>query len=299
MPPTTINDCVVWATARLENSNAHFGHGCDNPRDEAIWATLHITGLMDRHYNEVADSLITELQFQSLRHLVDQRIETLQPLAYLIGEAWFAGFSFHIDARAIVPRSHFGDLIQDGLDPWIQPQQLHTALDLCCGSGCIAIALALTYPQLRIDACDIDTQALEVAKTNITRHQVDDQVNTVQSDLFENLAGRQYDLILCNPPYIATSELDELPKEYLHEPRQAFEAGNDGLVFVRQILSQAGQYLSNDGCLLMEIGNSASVLEEEYPSIPFLWLTSRSGESVVLLLSKKEIDDYCFQAPDS
>ncbi len=294
MPLNTINDCVVWATARLEHSDAHFGHGCDNSRDEAIWATLHITQMMDRNYDEVADHGVTEQQSQALRHLVEQRIKTLKPLAYLVGEAWFAGFSFYIDPRAIVPRSHFGDLIQDGLSPWIQPHQSHHALDLCCGSGCIAIAMALNYPQLKIDAADIDTQALDVAKININRHEVGAQITTIQSDLFNSLSGRKYDLILCNPPYIATSELEALPREYLHEPRQAFDAGSDGLVFVRQILSQAGNYLSNDGYLLIELGNYANVLEEEYPTIPFLWLTSRSGESVVLLLSKQDIDHYHF-----
>jgi len=292
--PRTIRDGVQWATAQLDHSDAFFGHGCDNSRDEAIWATLHIAGLMHRDYREIATTTLSEHQFQALRALIDQRIESRKPLAYLIREAWFAGYTFHIDERAIVPRSHFGDLIQDGFEPWIQPLKLKNALDLCCGSACIAVALALTHPHLTVDASDIDPQALEVASINIARHQVGARVRILQSNLFGNLSQRRYDLILCNPPYIAQSDLPQLPKEYGYEPRQAFAAGTDGLYFVRQILQQASSHLSNQGFLLLELGHSANALEAAYPDIPFLWLTSRGGESVVLLLSRQELDQYRF-----
>ena len=292
--PQTLKDCVDWATSRLENSDAFFGHGCETPRDEAIWATLHITGRMNDNYDDIATWHISEQQFRDLHTLVEQRITTLKPLAYLVGESWFAGYSFYIDARALVPRSHFGDLIQDGLEPWVQPQKLTGVLDLCCGSGCIAVALALLHPHLTVDAADIDPDALEVADINITRHAVDERVRTIESNLFENLTDRRYDLIVCNPPYIARSECDELPSEYLHEPRQAFEAGDDGLDFVRQILGQADDHLTDDGHLLMELGHYAGALDAAYPKYPFLWLTSRGGESVVVLLSKQELSDGCF-----
>ncbi len=292
--PNTIDDCVKWATAKLAQSDVFFGHGCDNPRDEAIWATLHVTGLVHLEYEAVATKTVSKSQFLAIRSLVERRIETHEPLAYLVREAWFAGYAFYIDQRAIVPRSHFGDLIQDGFGPWFDLQQMQCVLDLCCGSGCIAIALALTCPHLQIDASEIDSNALEVATINIDRHRVNQRVHTIQSNLFEKLSGNRYDLILCNPPYIAQTEMDELPKEYSYEPRQAFVAGNDGLLFVSQILRQARNHLTDEGYLLIELGHYSAGLEKSYPDIPFLWLTSRSGESVVLLFSKQELDQYSF-----
>ena len=205
----TIDDCVSWADARLDQADVFFGHGCYNSRDEAIWATLHVAGLMDQEYDEIASTLISEQDYSKVRDLIERRIQTRQPLAYLIREAWFAGYGFYIDERAIVPRSHLGDLIQDGLEPWIDSTTLERALDLCCGSGCIAVALALTCPNLIVDASDLDASALEVARINIDRFQVENRVQVVQSDLFQNLPICKYDLIASNPPYIPSEELDK------------------------------------------------------------------------------------------
>ena len=290
----TIDDCVSWADARLDQADVFFGHGCYNSRDEAIWATLHVAGLMDQEYDEIASTLISEQDYSKVRDLIERRIQTRQPLAYLIREAWFAGYRFYIDERAIVPRSHLGDLIQDGLEPWIDSTTLERALDLCCGSGCIAVALALTCPNLIVDASDLDASALEVSRINIDRFQVENRVQVAQSDLFQNLPIYKYDLIASNPPYIPSEELDKLPEEYLHEPTHAFAGGEDGLKFVRQILIRAADYLSDKGHLLIELGNNADALESAYPDFPFLWLTSRSEESVVVLLSKEELQHYEF-----
>lgn len=291
---STIDNCVSWAAARLDQADVFFGHGCNNARDEAIWATLHVTGLMDQEYHEIASTLISEQDYSKVRDLVEKRIQTREPLAYLIREAWFAGHRFYVDERAIVPRSHLGDLIQDGLEPWVDSSSLQRALDLCCGSGCIAVALALTYPKLIVDASDLDASALEVARINIDRFQVEDRVQVMQSDLFQNVPICKYDLIASNPPYIPSEELDELPEEYLHEPRLAFAGGENGLKFVRQILIRAADYLSDKGHLLIELGNNADALESTFPDFPFLWLTSRSEESVVVLLSKEELQRYEF-----
>lgn len=250
---------------------------------------------MDQEYHEINSTLISEQDYSKVRDLIEKRIQTRQPLAYLIREAWFAGYRFYIDERAIVPRSHLGDLIQDGLEPWVDTTTLKRALDLCCGSGCIAVALALAYPDLVVDASDLDASALEVARINIDRFQVDDHVRVIQSDLFQNLPSCKYDLIASNPPYIPCEELDKLPAEYLHEPTQAFAGGKDGLKFVRQILIRAADYLSDKGYLLIELGNNADALERAYSDFPFLWLTSRSEESVVLLLSKEELQRYEFK----
>ena len=291
----TIDDCVSWAATRLDQAEIFFGHGCNNARDEAIWATLHVTGQMDQEYHEVASTLISEQDYSNVRDLIEKRIETRQPLAYLIREAWFAGYRFYIDERAIVPRSHLGDLIQDGLEPWIDSTTLERALDLCCGSGCIAVALALTCPNLIVDASDLDASALEVARINIDRFQVGNRVQILQSDLFQNLPNFKYDLIASNPPYIPSEELDNLPEEYLYEPSLAFSGGEDGLKFVRQILIRAADHLSDKGYLMIELGSNADALESAYPDFPFLWLTSRSEESVVVLLSKEELQHYKFQ----
>ncbi len=284
----------MWATQRFEDSDVFFGHGCDNPRDEAIWVTLQVAGLMNRSYHEVADYPITQQEVATIDSLIQKRITTRQPLAYLLRESWFGGYSFYIDERAIVPRSPIGDLIQDGFAPWIETPTLHRALDLCCGSGCIAIALALTFPHLKVDAADIDSDALAVARINVNRHQVSHRVAVLQSDLFENLPNCIYDLIVTNPPYIATPDLNDLPQEYQHEPRAAFAGGEDGLRYVRQILRQAGRRLSDKGHLLIELGGSAGALEAAYPEIPFLWLTGRNEESVVALLSRRELAYYNF-----
>lgn len=285
---------MSWAAAQLDQAGVFFGHGCNNARDEAIWATLHMTGLMDQEHHEIASTLISEQDYSNIRDLIEKRIQTRQPLAYLIREAWFAGHRFYIDERAIVPRSHLGDLIQDGLEPWVDTTTLERALDLCCGSGCIAVALALACPNLIVDASDLDASALEVARINIDRFQVEDRVHVMQSDLFQNLPICQYDLIASNPPYIPTEELNELPEEYLHEPDLAFAGGEDGLKFVLQILIRAADYLSDQGYLLIELGNNAVALESAYPDFPFLWLTSRSEDSVVALLSKEELQRYKF-----
>ena len=291
---STIDDCVSWAATQLDQADVFFGHGCNNARDEAIWATLHITGFMDQEYHEIASNRISEQDYSNIRNLIEKRIQSRQPLAYLIREAWFAGYRFYIDERAIVPRSHLGDLIQDGLEPWVDTTTLERALDLCCGSGCIAVALALTCPNLIVDASDLDASALEVARINIDRFQVEDRVQVMQSYLFQNLPTCKYDLIASNPPYIPTEELNELPEEYLYEPDVAFAGGEDGLKFVHQILIRAADYLSDQGYLLIELGNNADALESAYPDFPFLWLTSRSEESVVALLSKDELQRYKF-----
>lgn len=290
--PTKISDHVECARSRLEQAFLCFGHGCDNARDEAIWATLHVAGLIEHEYHDVLDRELSEKQIQMLRELLDMRIATRKPLAYLIGQAWFAGLDFHIDERAIVPRSHFGDLIQDGFVPWVLNDATDRVLDLCTGSGCIAIAMAMHYPAVTLDAADIDAEALDVARMNIDRFNVSQRVRLIESDLFDQIEFSQYDLIVCNPPYVSISDTDALPAEYQHEPRLALEADEDGLGVVRRILGQAARYLSANGHLLMELGDSANELESRFPEVPFFWLTSRSGDSVVMLLSAEQLKSH-------
>ncbi len=266
------------------------GHGCDNADDEAIWAALHVSGLMSCEYESVRLKTVPRAVARNFRDLIDRRIQTRKPLAYLINEAWFAQLPFYVDERAIVPRSHIGDLIEDGFAPWVTAKKVRRILDLCTGSGCIAVAMALRYPHAQVDASDIDSNALDVAKINIDRHQCDDSIRIVKSDLFENLAGERYDLIVCNPPYVNDDDLPHLPREYHHEPQIALTGGEDALGVVNRILAQCAEYLSPHGHLVMELGNSADVLEKAYPDVSFLWLTSLSGQSVVTLLSAEQIE---------
>ncbi len=293
--PVTVRDCVDAARQRLERHPLHFGHGCQTAHDEAIWAILHVAGLMECDYADVCNRPVTKGQFKQVERLIDARVSTRKPLAYLLGEAWFAGTSFHIDERAIVPRSHIGDLLQDGFGPLVREDCIGAVLDLCTGSGCIAVAAALAYPTAQVDAADIDESALEVAKINVGRHRVGDRVHVMQSDLFSNLAGRAYDLILCNPPYVDSRSLDLLPEEYRHEPRLALEACNGGTAIIEKILSQAATHLTEEGHLVLEAGESSGALEARYPEIPFFWLTTRAGESVVLLASKADLIAYSEQ----
>lgn len=289
---TTVSEHIEWALARLEQSDSFFGHGCDNARDEAIWATLHVTDLIDQDFEEICDRKLSGEQSSKVQALIHERINSRKPLAYVIREAWFAGLAFYIDERAIVPRSHFGDLIQDGFVPWIKPESAHHILDLCTGSGCIAVAMALQYPDVLVDAVDIDRDALDVAQVNVARFGVEERVRLIESDLFENISINRYDLIVCNPPYVASSDVENLPAEYQHEPRLALEAEDDGLMIVKKILIDAIEHLSDDGHLLIELGESAEILESLFPDVPFFWLTSRSGESVVLLISFDQLKTY-------
>ncbi len=289
---STIADYIDWAETQFRSADLIFGHGCTCARDEAIWATLHAVELMDRELEEVAEYPVSASQGIYIRALVETRIQTRQPLAYLLNEAWFAGQAFYIDERAIIPRSHIGDLIQDGLGPWVQHDEVKRILDLCTGSGCIAIALALMFPAAEVIATDIDSDCLQVAEINIQRSQLSGQIRVVQSDLFQSLAGERFDLIVSNPPYVDSSIIDDLPIEYQYEPRIAFEAQDNGLEFVKKIISESRDYLTHCGTLILEAGDSAHTLDAAYPNIPFLWLTSRSGESVTLVMTASELDLY-------
>ena len=288
----TISEYVDWVQQRFESVDLYFGHGCHNARDEAIWVVLHVTGLMDQEFDQVHDYPVSAEQHTAISKLLDARISSRKPLAYLIREAWFAGHSFYIDERAIVPRSHLGDLIRDGFEPWIERDNVRSILDLCTGSGCIAVALALKFATSNVHASDVDANALQVAEINVENFGLEDRVSLFQSDLFSKLQGERYDLIVCNPPYVGAAILDVLPPEYQHEPPIAFGAGESGLHFIRKILHQSDQYLNDNGFIIIEAGTSANKLESEYPSIPFFWLTSYGGESVVLIMSREELLEY-------
>jgi ribosomal protein L3 glutamine methyltransferase len=284
--PRTVREVIRQVAQRLNRANIHFGHGTDNPRDEAAWL---VGGALKLLPQELASHLKDELspaQQAAVNTLTELRISTRKPLAYLLQEAWFAGLKFYVDERVIVPRSLTGEYITARFHPWIEPSRVHRILDLCTGSGCMAIALAYAFPDARVEAADISGDALDVARLNVENHGMRDRVQLIQSDLFDGLPGSRYDLIVTNPPYVAHAEMQSLPGEYRHEPALALDAGPEGLDAVGRILSEAPAHLNPAGVLVAEVGNSAETLRMKFPSIPFTWLTSETGDESVFLLTR-------------
>ena len=266
-----------------------FGHGTDNAFDEAAWLVLEACEL-DPSGDEVPwDQVLTARQQASVQALLERRIQTGEPLAYLVNRAWFAGHDFFVDSRAIVPRSHIGEWIPDRFSPWRVERPAASILDLCTGSGCIAVALALAFPEAQIDASDISASALEVAQANVARYEVQERVRLLQGDLFEGLGQARYDLIVCNPPYVSDEIMNTLPGEYRHEPALAFAGGSSGLDFINRLLDQAGDHLTKSGLLVVEAGSARDALEAAWPRTPFTWLMSENGEAVVFAIEATEL----------
>jgi ribosomal protein L3 glutamine methyltransferase len=211
-------------------------------------------------------------------------------VAYLLNEAWFCGLPFYVDEAVLIPRSPIAELIADRFSPWCREEQVSSILDIGTGSGCIAVASALAFPAARVDAIDVSREALAVAEENVRRHELSHRLRLVRSNLFENLAGQRYDIIIANPPYVDVTDMDNLPEEYRHEPRLALAAGEDGLDIVRQILSEAREYMSDEGILICEVGNSQEALAEAYPDYPFLWFEFEFGGQGVFLLTACQLD---------
>ncbi|HSW52722.1 MAG TPA: 50S ribosomal protein L3 N(5)-glutamine methyltransferase, partial [Sulfuricaulis sp.] len=224
--------------------------------------------------------------------LATARIHTRRPLAYLLKEAWFAGRKFYVDERVIVPRSLTGEFIAEQFQPWIDPGRVRRILDLCTGSGCMAVACARAFPRARVDAADLSGEALAVARINVKRHRLGRRVQLLRSDLFNSLQGRNYDVIVTNPPYVARAEMKTLPREYRHEPELALVSGRDGLDAIARILADAPRHLNPGGILVGEVGNSAPTLQKKFPSVPFVWLTTSTGDESVFLLTAEELEKH-------
>ena len=291
-PSLTLRELILENRDALEAAGVWFGHGTDNALDEAAWLVSHAVGLPPDFDEAELDRVLTPGQVQSARDLVARRIETRQPAAYLIGEAWFAGLPFHVDERVLVPRSPLAELIAERFQPWLAPERSHRVLDLCTGSGCIAIATALALPEARVDASDISHEALEVARRNVARHGVGERVRLWQADLFDGLPAGEYDLILSNPPYVDAQDMAALPAEYRQEPALGLAAGETGLDLVIPLLQQAGRHLAPDGVLIVEVGNSAEALQAAFPAVPFVWLEFAHGGEGVFLLDAAQLAEH-------
>jgi ribosomal protein L3 glutamine methyltransferase len=291
-PPRTVADYIGWTERRFAGAGLYFGHGTDNPLDEAAWLVGSALKLTPHELEEHLEDEPTPPQQDTIRALVDSRIRTRQPLAYLLKEAWFAGLKFYVDERVIVPRSLTAEFIAEQFQPWIDPARVRRILDLCTGSGCMAIACAYAFPEASVDAAEISEAALAVARINVGNHGLDKRVRLLGSDLFSALKDERYDLIVTNPPYVAQVEMVTLPREYRHEPVLALTSGAQGLDAVTRILAEAPAHLNPGGILVAEVGNSAERLQEKFPSVPFTWLTTSAGDESVFLLTAELLLRY-------
>lgn len=286
----TLADWLGYAERRFRRARLAFGHGTGNAYDEAAWLLLHVA---KRPYHDLTGALplaLTAAQRRRALGLIEARIATRKPLAHLLREAWLGEHRFYVDERVIVPRSHIAELLADGLAPWIdRPSRVRHALDMCTGSGCLAVLVALAFPRAKVDAVDVSLAALAVARRNVQDYGLQGRVRLVRSDLYARLENMRYDLIVANPPYVDARAMGRLPLEYGREPRLALAGGRDGLAFVRRILSDARRHLSPHGVLVVEIGNNRRVLERAYPMLPFTWLQTSAGGDYVFLLTRGQL----------
>ncbi len=288
----TIRQMIDTAFQALQNSDIIYGHGTDNPWDEAVALVLPVLHLPFDVDDNTLNRELTEDELKQVLYILDRRITEKIPLAYLTKQTFFAGLSFYVDRRVMIPRSPIAELIERSFQPWIKTNNVDTILDMCTGSGCIALACAKHFPKAMVDAVDLSDDALSVAKMNVHQHDVENQVSLIKSNLFAKLTNKQYDIIISNPPYVNYQEMGALPKEYLHEPDLALRAGDDGLEFVLRILQQAADYLTSHGILVVEVGNSQDALEERLPKVPFLWLEFERGGNGVFLLTAIQLKAF-------
>ena len=285
----TLRDFLRFAVSRFQQAGLVFGHGSDNAHDEAAYLILHTLHLPLDMLEPYLDAVLLADEKTELLGKLRERIEQRVPVAYITQHARQGDFDFYVDERVIVPRSFIYELLGEPLRPWIEYDELvHTALDLCTGSGCLAIQMAAHYPAAQIDAVDISLDALEVAAVNVEDYGLQERIQLVHTDLFEGLEGT-YDLIVSNPPYVDAESVGALPEEYLHEPELALGSGEDGLDATREILLQAAKFLNPRGVLLVEIGHNRDVLEREYPELPFVWLDTSGGDGFVFLLTREQL----------
>ena len=286
----TIRDLLRFAVSRFHEAGLFFGHGSASAYDEAAYLILHTLHLPLDRLEPFLDAHLTMSELEQVLRVIERRATEKIPAAYLTNEAWLGDFSFFVDERVIVPRSFIAELLRDQLEPWIEsPEEIRSALDLCTGSGCLAILLAHAFPNTTIDAVDISPEALDVAKKNIASYNLEHQVKPIRSDLFAELGERTYDLIISNPPYVSAAAMATLPEEYRHEPENALASGADGLEATRTILNDAASHLTEGGLLVVEMGHNRDTLEQAYPKTAFTWLETSAGDEFVFLLKRDQL----------
>jgi len=289
----TLRDLIRWGTSQFNAAGLGFYQGMPTAIDEAVYLCLSALHLPPDFSKEYFDCVLTMDERLHVLRLFQQRIELHKPSAYITNEAWFAGLSFYVDERVLIPRSPIAELIQHQFSPWILPEQVNTVLDLCTGSGCIAIACAYAFEQADIDASDISVDALAVAEINRQNHGLEERLTLIESNLFESIPDKRYDIIVSNPPYVSAQEMAQLPAEFDFEPGLlALAAGVQGLDIVLPMLSQARDYLTDEGILVVEVGYSKPSLEEALPEVPFLWVDFEFGGDGVFVLTAEQLEAY-------
>ncbi|HTS23521.1 MAG TPA: 50S ribosomal protein L3 N(5)-glutamine methyltransferase [Casimicrobiaceae bacterium] len=287
----TVRDWLRYAVSEFTRAGLFFGHGTASAYDEAAYLILHSLHLPLDRLEPFLDARITHVERERLVEVLARRVEERVPAAYLTHEAWLGEHRFYVDERVLIPRSFIAELLREDLSPWVpDPARIQTVLDLCTGSGCLAILLAHHFPNADVDAADISSDALAVALRNVAEHGLQGRVNLIRSDLLSNLTEKRYDLIVSNPPYVTAVAMEELPAEYRHEPAIALTGGDDGLDAVRTILACAADYLTPEGLLVVEVGGNRAAAESAFPRLPFVWLATESSEDSVFLLKRADLE---------
>lgn len=286
----TVRDWVRFFVSEMRKANVFFGHGSSHPFDEAIYLIQSALHLPIGDLSPYWDARITSREKDQLQHVLVQRVIERKPASYITGEAWLQGYSFKVDSRVIIPRSFIAELLADQLTPWVNaPEMPFDILDMCTGSACLAILAAHMFENSQVDAVDLSKDAIQVAQDNIRQHLLQDRVTAIESDLFSNLKGRQYDFILTNPPYVNETSMKQLPPEYLHEPRMALAGGDSGMDLIERILQQAPAHLKEGGFLIVELGNERLHFEAAFPHLNPVWLETSAGDEQVFLLNKEDL----------
>jgi ribosomal protein L3 glutamine methyltransferase len=289
-PFSTVRDVLRYAVSRFNEAQLSFGHGSANAYDEAAYLVLHTLHLPLDLLDPFLDARLTADEIDAVLKVIERRAGERVPAAYITQEAWMHGYRFHVDERVIVPRSFIGELLQDGLQPYVDdPEQVSAVLELCTGSGCLAILAAHAFPNADIDAVDLSPGAVEVATINVADYELDERIALFEGDLFAPLAERRYDVILANPPYVNAASMEALPAEYRHEPELALAGGADGMDIVRRIIGEARNWLTDDGVLVVEIGNERAHVEAAFGGLDLVWLSTSAGDDNVFLLQAGDL----------
>ena len=287
---STITDFIRWAASRFVEADLSYSHGLSSPLDEAAYLVLRSLSLPVDTPDVYWSSALTAKEKSRVVNIIKKRVTDKIPAAYIFKEGWFAGLKFYVDERVLVPRSPIAELVENQFSPWVDADDVLNVLDLCTGSGCIGIACAYAFPHADIDLSDVSQEALEVANINIDGHDARQRVTAIESNIFSNLQGKQYDIIVSNPPYVDAEDMTDLPQEFHHEPELGLSSGADGLDLTRVILQQASKHLTENGILVVEVGNSQYALMELFPEIPFKWVEFERGGDGVFVLTKQQLE---------
>ncbi len=287
---TTVRDLLRFAVSQFVEQKLFFGHGSATPYDEAIYLVLHTLHLPLDHLEPFLDARLTSAERDAVLGIIERRVRERVPAAYLTHQAWLGDYKFYVDKRVIVPRSFIAELLRDDLAPWVEnPRGVGRVLDMCTGSGCLAILAALSFPHATVDAVDASHDALEVAKKNVRDYGLDDRINLLASDMYESLGAKHYDLIISNPPYVSAEAMARLPEEYRREPEMALASGEDGLDHVRTLMAEATKHLYANGLLVVEVGFNREAVERAFPKLPLIWAQTSVGDEVLFIIDRETL----------